>query len=459
MAELSDLDIVDANNTERFPEGQAAGTVNDGGRATEGLLARGFKDAVEGDRDSTGSANAYLVAANRTLSAYYDGMRQGFHANFANTGAATLDIDSVGAKTIKKHHDQDLASGDIEANQYVEVVYSATDDTFQMVSPLGNSPAGGGLSNVVEDTTPQLGGALDTNAFAIDESKGAPVASAASPNIWGTDGNTLHLTGSVTITGFAAAPRAGARRILIIDAAPLFTDGANLIVEGNANFQAAVGDTALVIAETTTQFRVFFKKADGTAVVRDVRGPASATNRALALYSGTTGKLLKNGPALGTAGEVLTSNGSGSDPTFQAGGATKEFFVPVSGVVVSTATYEQMGDWPVMLLDAGELAFMAFFVPTDFTSITDAVIVLRPIGSAGAAGYDINSDFGAVGESTTANSGSDTTTTYNVTAGIIFELDISGILTGLAAGDYVGIKFTGDGASDPRIMGIRFKYT
>jgi len=123
-----------------------------------------------------------------------------------------------------------------------------------------------------------LSAPLDTGGFAIDESEGSAVASAATTDIWATDGNTLHLTGSVTITGFAAAPRAGAWRKLIVDAAPLFTDGANLIVEGNTNFQAAAGDIAFVYAETTTQFRVFFIKADGTAVVG---GLTQATQAAL----------------------------------------------------------------------------------------------------------------------------------------------------------------------------------
>lgn len=125
----------------------------------------------------------------------------------------------------------------------------------------------GAIATLLEDATPQLASPLDTNDQAINESEGSPVASAATPDIWVTDGNTLHLTGSVTITGFAAAPRVGAWRRLVIDAAPLFTDGANLIVEGNTNFQAAAGDIAFVYAETTTQFRVFFKKADGTVVV------------------------------------------------------------------------------------------------------------------------------------------------------------------------------------------------
>jgi hypothetical protein len=143
MAELKDLSTTDASNTARWPENMNPSQVNDAGRADEGMLARFNFDAVEGNVDSTGSANAYLVSANRTIAAYYDGMRQCFHANFANTGSATLNIDSVGAKTIKKNHDQDLASGDIEQHQFVEVVYSASDDTFQMLSPVAVVPLTG----------------------------------------------------------------------------------------------------------------------------------------------------------------------------------------------------------------------------------------------------------------------------------------------------------------------------
>ena len=264
MAEITDLNITDASNTARMPENQSPSSVNDGVRALEGLLARGFKDALEGDKDSTGSANAYLVAANRTISAYYDGMRQGFHASFANTGAATLDIDSVGAKTIKKNHDVDLASGDIEANQYVEVVYSATDDTFQMLSPVANAPST--LDNVVEDTTPQLGGPLDTNGQAINESEGS-VASGTTTNIWLTTANTVHVTGTTTITSFGTAPRVGAWRKVIFDGALTLTDGANLNLPGGANITTAADDFAFVYAETTTLFKVLYFKADGTAVV------------------------------------------------------------------------------------------------------------------------------------------------------------------------------------------------
>ena len=42
----------------------------------------------------------------------------------------------------------------------------------------------------------------------------------------------------------------------------------------------------------------------------DVTGPASATNNGLAAFDGITGKVIKNGPAPGAAGNVLTSNGT-----------------------------------------------------------------------------------------------------------------------------------------------------
>lgn len=140
MAEITDLNIADASNTARFPENQTPGSVNDGARALEGMMARGLKDALEGNKDSTGSSNTYAVAANRTIAAYYDGLRIGFHANHANTGAATLNVDAVAAKAIKKNRDVALASGDIEQHQYVEVVFSASDDAWQLQSPVASTP-------------------------------------------------------------------------------------------------------------------------------------------------------------------------------------------------------------------------------------------------------------------------------------------------------------------------------
>lgn len=65
-----------------------------------------------------------------------------FTANTANTGAATVNFNALGAKTIKKLAGgitTDLADNDIRAGQSVEVMYDGTN--MQMLSQLGNAPS------------------------------------------------------------------------------------------------------------------------------------------------------------------------------------------------------------------------------------------------------------------------------------------------------------------------------
>jgi hypothetical protein len=145
MAEINDLNITDASNTARFPEGMAPSAVNNGARALEGLVAR-WHENINASISTTGSSNAYVLAAKGTQ-VLFDGLVIGFDANFVNTGSATLNVDSTGVKTIKKHNDQNLVAGDIEANQKVFVVYDGT--SWQMVSPLGNAPGDADVGLVI----------------------------------------------------------------------------------------------------------------------------------------------------------------------------------------------------------------------------------------------------------------------------------------------------------------------
>jgi hypothetical protein len=115
--------------------------------------------------------------------------------------------------------------------------------------------------------------------------KGANVASASSPNIWTTDGDTVHITGTTTITGFAAAPRAGARKLLCFDGAVTLTTGSNLIVPGGANYTTAAGDLISVYAETTTKFRLELTRIDGPALSATQEEMETGTEATLRLVS------------------------------------------------------------------------------------------------------------------------------------------------------------------------------
>jgi hypothetical protein len=139
----------------------------------------------------------------------------------------------------------------------VEVGSFSDGDTIGMVIAYSGDDGGGGtLDNIVEDTTPQYGGFLDTNSFFHSASQGANVASVAGDtNIWNAfDGNTIHITGTNAITDFGTPKQAGNMMWVIFDGAASVVDSATITVAGNANYQAAANDLALVYALTTSTF-------------------------------------------------------------------------------------------------------------------------------------------------------------------------------------------------------------
>ncbi len=81
---------------------------------------------------STGSNNAYVVALSPALTAHIAGMPIFFKANFTNNGAATININGLGAIAIKKNTNVALGAGDIVSGQIVEVAYDGT--YYQMIS-------------------------------------------------------------------------------------------------------------------------------------------------------------------------------------------------------------------------------------------------------------------------------------------------------------------------------------
>lgn len=91
--------------------------------------------------DSVGT-DSYAITLSPAPAAYTTGMIINFKAGTANTGACSLNVNSLGAVTIKKQNDQDTATGDIEAGQIVTVAYDGTN--FQMQSQLAQANASTG---------------------------------------------------------------------------------------------------------------------------------------------------------------------------------------------------------------------------------------------------------------------------------------------------------------------------
>ena len=93
----------------------------------------------------SGSSTTYACNMPAVPPAYAAGTLYAFQADMANTGAATINFNSLGAKSIKKTQGgaaTDLATNDIRAGQWVILIYDGTN--MQMLSLLGNGSSGGG---------------------------------------------------------------------------------------------------------------------------------------------------------------------------------------------------------------------------------------------------------------------------------------------------------------------------
>lgn len=83
-----------------------------------------------------GEASDTYVAAITGITAYQTGLIIYFKANTANTGACTININSLGAKSLKSLNDQDPPNNYIEAGSMVHAIYDGTN--FQMLQPDAN---------------------------------------------------------------------------------------------------------------------------------------------------------------------------------------------------------------------------------------------------------------------------------------------------------------------------------
>lgn len=94
-----------------------------------------------------GTANAYAVAYTPAIKMLSDGMRLTFQALTANTGAATLNVNSLGGRALIGGAQQPLQGGEIQAGSKVEVIYHGVSDSWVLW-------AGGGSPQVPTATMP-----------------------------------------------------------------------------------------------------------------------------------------------------------------------------------------------------------------------------------------------------------------------------------------------------------------
>jgi len=79
------------------------------------------------------ASDTYVITLAPVPAAYYAGMVISFKANTVNTGACTINVNTLGAKSIVKRFNVALDTADIKAGQFVQLIYDGTN--FQIISP------------------------------------------------------------------------------------------------------------------------------------------------------------------------------------------------------------------------------------------------------------------------------------------------------------------------------------
>jgi len=133
MSELNTWSTTAASNNATppngFPEGMAPSTVNDAAREVMAAVAR-YRSDTDGVNTSSGT-NTIALAASRTMTAYAQGDLYTFKAGGTNTGATTLNVDSLGAKDVQ-FNGAACVGGEIVSGLMYTVVYDGTQ--FQLLN-------------------------------------------------------------------------------------------------------------------------------------------------------------------------------------------------------------------------------------------------------------------------------------------------------------------------------------
>lgn len=118
---------------------------------------------------------------------------------------------------------------------------------------------------VVDDTSPQLGGTLDANSKQVRLSKGADVASANALTL-GTDGNFFDITGTTAITSIGTLGIGTVVTLQFDGILTLTHHATDLILPGAANITTAAGDRATFVEYASGDWIcLYYTKVDPSA--------------------------------------------------------------------------------------------------------------------------------------------------------------------------------------------------
>jgi hypothetical protein len=119
----------DVDSSVNWQEGQSPGSVNNSARAMMAAIAK-FRDDMSGNLVTAGTSTAYTLTTNQTFTALTDGIAVVARMDETSGATPTLNVDSLGAKSIAGVYGTAIGTGGLRAGAVYMFVYDSTDDKW-----------------------------------------------------------------------------------------------------------------------------------------------------------------------------------------------------------------------------------------------------------------------------------------------------------------------------------------
>lgn len=245
-----------------------------------------------------------------------------------------------------------------------------------------------GTTWVVQTNTAFSGGSLTS---ALNEAKGADIASAATTNIAAATGNFVHVTGTTTITALGTIQAGTRREVRFAGALVLTHNATSLILPTGANITTAANDCATFISEGSGNWRcVKYERADGTSL--------AGTPGAVTSVNGDTGAVIVAAPIIVACSDETTAISAGNGKvTFRM-----PYAFTVTAVRASLTTAQTSGSIFTVDINEGGSSILSTKITIDNTEKTSTTAVTPPVISDASLADDaeITIDVDQIGDAT-----------------------------------------------------------
>ncbi|MCV0395913.1 MAG: hypothetical protein K5872_06615 [Rhizobiaceae bacterium] len=176
---LTASDNDDADDLINWLEGQAPSTINNSARVMMRRIAELLRD-LSGVLTSGGTANARTVSASSSFSTLANGRIVAFKSSAAHTGATTLNVNSIGAKSLRKVTtlgDVACVGGELQNGGVYVVMYSEAANSaaggWILINPTLDAFFVNRLGTTTDNTVPRFDGTsglIQTSGVTISDS-------------------------------------------------------------------------------------------------------------------------------------------------------------------------------------------------------------------------------------------------------------------------------------------------